>query len=269
VWVREAEEATLRALGARGEATAAELASDVPQLRERLHFGQGRRWAGTQGVSTRVLWLLAADWLIVRGRPRGSWTSSRYRWAPAASWLPGGVPPVATEEAQAELVRRWLGAFGPGTAADLRWWAGWTARDTARALASMGAVEVELSRGQAGFVLPDDLEPVARPDPGAALLPALDSTVMGWQRRDWFLGPYPPLLFDRSRNAGPTVWWDGRVVGGWGQRPDGEVVHRVLEDVREEGRWAIEREAARLQGWLAGSRVTPAFRTPLEVELGG
>ncbi|HYZ00111.1 MAG TPA: crosslink repair DNA glycosylase YcaQ family protein, partial [Candidatus Binatia bacterium] len=50
-WLRSAEADTMRALEARGEATAAELGSDVSQLRERLHFGEGRRWAGSQGMS--------------------------------------------------------------------------------------------------------------------------------------------------------------------------------------------------------------------------
>lgn len=268
-WLRSAEADTLRALERRGAATAAELAADVPQLRERLQFGQGKRWAGSQGLSTRVLWVLAGDGRVVRGRPRGTWTSSQYRWAPLDRWLGGSLPELPVEDAQAELARRWLRAFGPGTAADLRWWAGWTARDAARALGAAGAVEVELQGGATGWALPDDLDPVGAPEAHAALLPPLDSTVMGWKERAWFLGSHGPALFDRAGNAGPTVWWNGRVVGGWGQRPDGEVVYRLLEDVGQEGGKAIEAEAARLNGWLGGARVTPSFRTPLEQELAG
>jgi hypothetical protein len=262
-WLRSAEADTLRALEARGEATAAELASDVPQLRERLHFGEGRRWAGSQGMSTRVLWVLAGEGQVVRGRPRGTWTSSQYRWAPFDRWLGGAVPELPVEDVQAELARRWLRTFGPGTAADLRWWAGWTARDTARALAAVGAVEVELDGGGTGQALPDDLDPVGPPEPHAALLPPLDSTVMGWKEREWFLGRHAPALFDRAGNAGPTVWWDGRIVGGWGQRTGGQVAYRLLEDVGREADRAIESEAARLEEWLGGARVPPSFRTPL------
>ena len=94
---------------------------------------------------------------------------------------------------------------------------------------------------------------------------------MGWQSRGWFLGDNAPRLFDRSGNAGPTVWWDGRVVGSWAQRADGEIVWRVLEPggVGREGEAAIAVEAERLRGWLGATRVTPRFRTPLERELGG
>jgi hypothetical protein len=100
-------------------------------------------------------------------------------------------------------------------------------------------------------------------------LPALDSTVMGWAGRDWFLGPHREALFDRNGNAGPTVWWDGRVVGGWAQRADGEVTYRLLEDTGAEVRAAVALEAERLSSWLSPVRVTPRFRTPLERILSG
>ncbi|WP_217998032.1 hypothetical protein [Nocardia paucivorans] len=28
---------------------------------------------------------------------------------------------------------------------------------------------------------------------------------MGWRSRDWYLGEYAPLLFDRNGNIGPSV----------------------------------------------------------------
>ncbi len=267
-WLRQAEDATVRALAARGEATGMELSAAVPALREQLHFGEGRNWEGVQGVSTRVLFLLAAEGRIVRGRPRGSWTSSQFRWAPTESWPRDGAREVPAGAARAELARRWLRAFGPAPASDLKWWAGWTVAETRAALESAGAVEVELAGGR-GFVLAGDLGPVAAPDTWVALLPALDPTVMGWSDRSWFLGGHGPALFDRSGNAGPTVWWDGRVVGGWAQRRDGEVVFRLLEDVGGDACRAVEAEAARLAAWLGGVRVTPRFRTPLERELAG
>jgi hypothetical protein len=100
-----------------------------------------------------------------------------------------------------------------------------------------------------------------------ALTPALDPTVMGWQGRDWYLGSHGPALFDRSGNPGPTVWCDGRIVGGWAQRADGEVVVRLLDDVGREATDAVGAEADRLRRWLGDIRVTPRFRTPLEREL--
>ena len=91
---------------------------------------------------------------------------------------------------------------------------------------------------------------------------------MGWTTRDWYLGPHRPALFDRNGNAGPTIWADGRVVGGWGQRPDGEVVTRLLEDVGARGdRGDRRRGQPCLTAWMDGVRVMPRFPTPLQLEL--
>ena len=265
-WLRHVEEATHAAIAARGEAYGGELSRDVPELREQIRYAEDKKWGGSQGISTRVLFLLSAQGQIARGRPRGSWTSSQHRWAPMEAWLPAGIAELTTEVARAELVRRWLQAFGPGTLADLRWWTGWTAGEVRQALAAVGAVEVELDGGTA-FLLPQDVEPVPAPEPWVALLPALDPTVMAWTQRAWFLGEYGPALFDRSGNAGPTVWCDGRVVGGWAQRKDGEIVFRLLEDVGADAARAVAGEAGRLAGWIGSVRVTPRFRTPLERQL--
>jgi len=265
-WLEEVEEATVKALAARGQALATELSEDEPRLREQLLLAEGKSYAARQSVSTRVLLVLAAEGRIARGRPRGSWISGQYRWSLIESWLPGGMAEWSTEAAQAELVRRWLAAFGPGTVADLRWWTGLTAGEVKRALATVAAVEVDLD-GTPGLVLADDLAPPAAAEPWVALLPALDPTVMGWSGRGWYLGDHGPTLFDRNGNAGPTVWWDGRIVGGWANRKDGEVAVRLLEDVGANGAAAVEAAAGRLADWLGPVRVTPRFRTPLEREL--
>jgi hypothetical protein len=265
-WIEEVEKVAVRALEARGGATAAELAKDDPRLAQQIVLAEGKPYEGRQSVVSRILLLLAAEGRIVRGRPRGSWVSGQYRWSVVDAWLPDGVPPWSLQEAQTELVRRWLRGFGPATIADVKWWTGLPMSQVRPAVAATGAVEVDLD-GTPGLVLADDLDPVPAPDPWVALLPALDPTTMGWAGRDFYLGPHRPVLFDRNGNAGPTIWLDGHVVGGWAQRATGEVVLRLLEDVGADATEAIEAEAARLTAWLTPVRVTPRFRTPLEREL--
>jgi hypothetical protein len=63
------------------------------------------------------------------------------------------------------------------------------------------------------------------------------------------------------------VWCDGRVVGGWAQRPTGEVVARLLVDIGSAATAAVDAEAARLQEWIGQARVIPKFRVPLDREL--
>jgi hypothetical protein len=265
-WIDEAGAQTLRALEARGEAYATELSRDVPVLREKIHFGEGTTWAGTTGMTSWVLFVLAAEGRIVRGRPRGAWTSSQWRWTPAEAWLEKPLPRLEPEAARNELASRWLTAFGPATVTDLKWWTGWTLGQTRAALSAIEAVEVDLD-GAPGLALPGDLEPESEPEPWVAFLPSLDPTVMGWKERDWYLGEHAPALFDRNGNAGPTVWWNGRVVGGWAGRKDGYVAFRLLEDVGADAVRLIESEAERLQSWLGETKVTPRFATPLAKEL--
>jgi hypothetical protein len=267
-WLAETEKVALRALEARGVATAAELAGDDPRLSTQVVLARGKSYEGRQNVASRLLLLLAAEGQVVRGRPRGSWTSHQYRWSPLSDWCPGGFEDWDTQEAETELARRWLRTFGPGTAEDLGWWAGWTKTQVKRALTRLRPVEVDLD-GRTGLLLPDDMEETPEPEPWAALLPALDPTPMGWQERGWFLGDHGPRLFDRAGNIGPSLWWNGRVVGGWAQDGDGEFVCRFLEDVGAEAKAAVRTEAERLAPRLGGVRLAARTRgrTWLEEEL--
>jgi hypothetical protein len=267
-WLDRVCSRTLEALRARGEAAAVELTKDVPQLAKKLTFGEGKTWGGQVGLSTRVLFLLATEGAIVRTRPRGTWVSGQYRWVELETWLGARLPAVDHREASAELLRRWLLTFGPGTIADIRWWTGWTAAHTKAALADVDAQGVDVG-GDTGFVLPDDTDPVERPDPWARLLPGLDPTTMGWKDRGWYLGEHGGELFDRNGNAGPTVWANGRVIGGWTQTADGRVVVRLLDRVDRRTRALVEDERERLEDWFGGTRVVPRFRTPLERSLSG
>lgn len=264
-WLLDVEASVEAALRKRGSATAQQLSEDEPRLRQQLRMAAGKPYEAIGNVTSRVLFLLAADGRIARGRPRGSWVSTQYVWHPLGEWVPG-LPAYGAEEARIELARRWLRAYGPAPLSDLRWWTGWTATQAKKALAALSPAEVDLD-GVPGLALPDDLEPVPAPPPWVAFLPALDPTPMGWQERDWFLGPHRPALFDRSGNIGPTVWSDGRVVGGWAQRASGEIAFRLLEDVGAEAEARIAAEAAKCESWFGEIRATPRFRTPLEREL--
>jgi len=261
-WLREAEAATLAALDRMGEATSTELRAAVELLQGSTVYAPHKPYGGRVPVGPRVLTCLSAAGEIVRASNRGGWSSSRPAWARTSAWL-GEEPAEPPErEALADLVRRWLRAFGPATVADLKWWLGSTVSAARRALADVGAVEVDL-HGEPGVVLPDDLDPVAAPEPYAALLPGLDPTTMGWYQRDWYLGAHRAAIFDTSGNGGMTAWWDGRIVGGWNQATDGEVFLQLLEDVGADAADALQHEAARLTDWLGGVRVAPRFPSPL------
>jgi hypothetical protein len=264
-WVTRAGNAAVAAVAARGEAMTTDVTADVPLLARKLHFGSGK-WVVEQSAGARVLPQMAMEGRLVRGRPRGTWISPQFRWVTTEDWLGGPIEQLDVAEAQAELLRRWLAAFGPATEADMRWWTGWTLRETRAALAAVPHEEVDLG-GTTGYVLEGDLDLTPPTEPAAALLPTLDPTTMGWKERDWYLGPHGPTLFDTNGNAGPTIWWDGRIVGGWSQRRDGEIVLGLLEDVGRDARAAIDAEADRLRAWVGDVRFSPGFLPPFQREL--
>ena len=266
-WLKKASEQVLSVLSDRREATSTELREEIPSLEGSIGYGEGKSWGGSVPVGPRVLTTLSAAGRIVRASNDGGWTVSRPRWASTAAWLGEEIAACSEADGVAGLVERWLRAFGPGTVADIKWWLGSTVAAVRNALTHLDAVEVDIDGGT-GYVLPDDLEPTGAAEPWAALLPPLDPTTMGWFERDWYLGSHKAQLFDTNGNAGPTAWWDGRIVGGWRQTDDGQVDVQLLEETGKAGRRALKDEATRLTEWLGGTRVVARFPSPLSKRIG-
>jgi Winged helix DNA-binding domain len=262
-WLDDLASRVENALGRRGAATGAQLSTDEPGLRtSTLVRTPSDR---PQNLTSSLLTLMSAEGRLVRSTPVGAWTSRHHRWEPVGRWWPDGLPAQDIDRARQALARRWLTRFGPATVEDLQWWTGWTKATVRRALGNLPVAEVDL-HGQPGITLRDpggDLPDDARA-PVAALLPALDPTPMGWKHRDWFLSIDRQAVFDRTGNIGPTVWWNGEIIGSWTITATGELRTRVLADRGAAAAAAIDAAAAGLQQRLSGAAVTPAFRTPLE-----
>lgn len=251
-----------------GQVLARDLPKEIPKLAEKLEFrNKTGKVIGTTGLSSRVLIQLGMESRALRTRPAGTWISGQYRWAETGKWLGGSIEDMSLREASGRLLRSWLRAYGPATETDMRWWTGWPVGQVRTALQDSDAVEVDLAEDGRGYVLSDDVEDIPEPAPWVAFLPSLDTTVMGWKERDWYLGNHVPTLFDRNGNAGPTVWADGRVVGGWAQRENGEVVYELLDEVGSEVEDQIESGRRELEEWLGGLTVKPRFRSPHEKRL--
>jgi hypothetical protein len=265
-WLATAEAKTLAALDEVGEATATDLTALVPELATRVTVAPGTKHAATVGLSSRVLNLMGMEGLLVRGRPKGRWTSSQHRWTSLEARLGAPLAAIPVEAARVELARRWLDRFGPGTLADLKWWTGWTMGATRAAIASLDTEVVEVD-GHDAIVLAADVDPVDEPEPWVALLPGLDPTPMGWKDRDWYLGEHRAQVFDGNGNVGPTIWVDGHIAGGWAHRKSGQVAFHLLEDVGRERAQMVEAAAATLQDQLGPDRILPRFPSPLDRRL--
>jgi hypothetical protein len=270
-WVDRACAAVLARLADGSELSAKALREELPELEGRVDVAVGKAYGANVALAPRVLTQLGVEGHVTRGRNGGHWRISRPQWTSMAAWLgdeQGNLPhPWPADKGWAELVRRWLWTFGPGTAADVQWWLGATVGIVRQALADIGAEPVSLdgpSGSETGWLLPDDLDPVASgeqgDDPWVALLPVLDPTVMGWKSRAFYLDPaHVPHLFDSNGNAGTTAWVDGRVVGCWVQDDAGVVDVRLVEKVPRSRARALAAEAARLTAWLDGVKVGTVY----------
>lgn len=259
-WLEEACAEVLAAVAASGGLTTAGVKQAVPRVAGTVSVSPGSKWGGDVPIAPRVLTVLGAQGRILRGHNQGHWRISRHAWTPAGEWLEGVPTPLSEQEGYAELVRRWLRTFGPGTVRDVQWWLGSTLTAARSALVDVGAVEVALDGGGSGWVLPDDLDPVTDVEPWAALLPVLDPTTMGWKDRDFYLDPEDTAyLFDSNGNGGTTAWWNGRIVGCWTQDEAGTVQVIPRGDLPSEAERALDVEAQRLTAWLDGVRISSVY----------
>jgi hypothetical protein len=178
---------------------------------------------------------------IVRAEVRGSWRSDNYAYALWADWVGAPVAEIDPAPARAELARRYLRAFGPATADDLKWWSGWTKRDTVAALADLGdevtPVSLDGEVGSGGvvdraWVLTAEMAALtgeAGPVHSVRLLPVWDTYLMAYGaspagRARQVSGADYPKVWDKSGNGTSTVIVDGVAAGVWELDPDAGTV---------------------------------------------
>jgi hypothetical protein len=268
-WIDSGGDAVLGRLAGGHALSAKRLRDELPAIdgRSSPAVEGGPKWQlGNLPFAPRLLTLLGAEHHIVRGRNEGHWRTSRPAWTLMADWLGEAPAALPADQGYAELVRRWLYAFGPGTEADLVWWLGSTKAAVRAALSAVEAVPVTLDSGETGYVLLGDESSADDESHGdwAALLPVLDSTLMGWKRRDFYVEPsLVPYLFDSNGNGGTSTWVNGRVVGCWVQNDDGRVAVLPATPLTERQRSLLHDEADRLTGFLDGTVITNVYKSRL------
>jgi hypothetical protein len=135
----------------------------------------------------------------------------------ASSWLGAPVPVEAADlEALRELLRRYLAAFGPATAADAQTWSG--LQKLAPVLRGMREELLVLrdERGRELYDLPD----APRPDPEIPaplrFLPEFDNLVLGHADRARVTPEtYRGRIVTKNLRVRATVLWDGQAVATW------------------------------------------------------
>lgn len=262
-WLAAAESEVLELLDAR-VLTTADVRAALPRIAGTVPVSIGTKWGQNVAIAPRVLGVLAAQGRVTRGANATHWRTSKPTWTTMRHWL-GAEPELPdARAAYALLVGRWLRTFGPGTEEDIVWWFGATKTAVRAALADVGAVVVTVAQGGPAWLLPDDLAVVESPGPWAALLPTLDPTTMGWRGRAFYLNTdHTAYLFDSVGNAVPTVWVDGRIVGGWSQDPEGEVRIMLREKLPRHHLDLVEEARQRLIAFVDGDRVPSTYAVAL------
>ncbi|HEY3611471.1 MAG TPA: winged helix DNA-binding domain-containing protein [Pseudonocardiaceae bacterium] len=145
----------------------------------------------------------------------------------ARDWL---TSPLGTSDSPDELVRRYLAAFGPATAADVQTWSG--LRGTKQILTRLrpDLVTFRDSGDRELFDLPDAPRPAADVPAPPRFLPEFDNVVLSHADRSRVIDDeHRGQVVTKNLRVRATVWYDGFACGVWDiERRKSSAVLRVV-----------------------------------------
>jgi len=226
--------------------------AEQPRSRAELGRALAVRWPQHDPVDLAyaVSYLLP----VVQVPPRGVWGQPQgsARWAPAETWLGRPFDPRPRIE---EMIRRYLGAFGPATVNDIQAWSGLT---RLREITSVMAPRLRLARDESGAELLD-LPEAPRPDPDTPapvrFLPEYDNLLLSYADRGRVIpGGRPVPLPPGNGGRTGTVLINGRWNGIWTISRSGDTAVLRIEPhdpITGQTADALEAEGARLLSFAA------------------
>lgn len=148
--------------------------------------------------------------------------------------------------ARAEVVRRYLAAFGPATRAEIAGWSGMKVGDFAEHLDGLRLLRDE--RGRELHDLPRAPLPAADTPAPVRFLPKFDNVLLDRQRV--LPEEYRKLVVRKNADVQPTFLVDGLVAGVW-RLERRKLVTEPFAPLPCTVRRELEDEAARLAAWLS------------------
>jgi len=233
----------------------------------------GRGWGGkSNATGFRIAGtVLSLDGIVFLACTRGLACFGPSRGAEATfvrpeEWIRNWKDRPA-EQAELELLRRYLGAHGPATVRDFAQWTYMTAAD-ARGI--WGHLEAELAPvnigRQVGWVLRDDVPALKRAKLESTvvrLLPNFDSFLLGVKDKSHLVdAAHYKRVYRPQGWLSPVVLIDGRVAGVWSysrKRRRLEIRVEAFQTLRSADRAAIRDEAEELRRFLDAPEVAVAF----------
>lgn len=190
---------------------------------------------------------------LVRAPPSGTWERRRADLYAVAEDRLGPPPADLTVEAATEhLVRRYLGGFGPATAADVADWGGLRTADVHTVLERLDLRRFTTDDGLCLYDLPGAPIPDSATPAPVRFLPTWDASLLVHTRRKGIIAEaHRPLVFNtRTPHSVGTFLVDGAVAGTW--REDKGVVRVTpFEPLAPEVLEEIDAEAVRLAAFHA------------------
>ena len=173
------------------------------------------------------------------------------------------------DAAQAELVRRYLAAYGPAGPDDLAAWSGLSSAQVRAAWKLIGdqVIEVDVA-GRSAWLVKIRAEWLDEPPaalPVVRLLPSFDTYLLGYRSRDLAVGPqHVKRVHPGGGLLHPTVLVDGRVLGTWRsqrRRDRLDVLVEPFDDLPPDVHPGLEAEVADLARFL-GAEATLSVTAP-------
>jgi hypothetical protein len=195
------------------------------------------------------VWHVARTRSHVMNAPQTALWSSRPQGLFAALEEPRAVEKLV---AIAEIVKRYLAAFGPASRADIATWSGMRVVDFAPALDALEPLRrFRDERGRELLDLPRAPLPAADVPAPVRLLPKWDNLLLSHDDRTRVLPEdYRKRMIAKNGDVAQAFLVDGVVAGEWTADKHGKVTLDPYAPLPRVARRAVEDEAARLQAWL-------------------
>ena len=192
---------------------------ELEQFVEELPSGRKFAESAPSGVTRVAFRIVSAYGGLVHVPPSGFWgVHGAPRYVAARAWLKD-MKELSPEEGLQVLIRRYLGAYGPASVADIGRWLG--ERKALRIRRALEALGDAIRRDQAedGRELADlaDAPPASGDEPAPArFLSRWDSVVIGYDDRARILPPaLAGAVIKKNADILATFLVDGRIGGTW------------------------------------------------------
>lgn len=188
------------------------------------------------------------EWLdLVRVPPAGTWTQRRADLYGLASAEVGPEPALDEAGALVQLLRRYLGAFGPATLADAASWAGLKPTMLKPAAEALELRHLAFEDGTDLLDLPGAPLPDPNTPAPVRFLPTWDAVLLVHCRRAGIIAEEDrPRIFNTKQPPSfPTFLVDGRVAGTW-RYEEGRITPKPFVPLASSIEREVTNEAERL-----------------------